>query len=234
MKNFKYWLTAVIFSLIISVMAGMINPPEAQAQLGGTLLKTGMRSADVTQLQNRLNYLGYDSGSADGIFGRRTLEAVKNFQAANGLTADGIAGANTLRALLNKTGGYGTSPSRGYISAGGQDLKLLARLIYGEARGESFEGQVAVAAVALNRYYSGKFGNSVRGVIFQPGAFTAVSDGQYYLTPNATAYEAARAALNGWDPTGSALYYWNPKTATSKWIWSRPVIKTIGRHVFAR
>jgi N-acetylmuramoyl-L-alanine amidase len=239
MKNFKYFLMSVIFSLIIIGMTGMINLSEAQAQLGDTLLKTGMRGDDVKQLQTHLNYLGYDSGSTDGIFGSKTLAAVKKFQAGNGLTTDGIAGENTMRAILKKTGGSkipaaSVQPSRGYISAGGQALKLLAQLIYGEARGESFEGQVAVGAVVLNRYYSGEFGNSISSVIFQPGAFTAVSDGQYYLTPDATAYEAAQAALDGWDPSGNAMYYWNPKTATNKWIWSRPVIKTIGRHVFAR
>jgi N-acetylmuramoyl-L-alanine amidase len=112
-------------------------------------------------------------------------------------------------------------------------MECLARTIYGEARGEPYEGKVAVAAVVLNRLESGLFGNSVREVIFQRGAFTAVSDGQYYLTPDSTSYQAARAALQGWDPTNGALYYWNPITATSKWIWSRPIIKTIGRHVFA-
>lgn len=113
------------------------------------------------------------------------------------------------------------------------DLDSLARLVYGEARGESFVGQVAVAAVVLNRVESGKFGDTINEVIFEPGAFSAVSDGQYYLKPNQEAYKAAQAALNGWDPTGNAIYYWNPVTATNQWVWNRPVITTIGKHVFA-
>lgn len=119
-------------------------------------------------------------------------------------------------------------------SASRNDLTMLAKVVYGEARGESYTGQVAVAAVVLNRVESSRFPNTVAGVIFQPGAFTAVSDGQYYLTPNTTAYKAAQDALNGWDPTYGALYYYNPATATSKWIWSRSVITKIGKHVFAK
>ncbi|HWP98675.1 MAG TPA: cell wall hydrolase [Syntrophomonadaceae bacterium] len=128
----------------------------------------------------------------------------------------------------------GSTPSRGGLYFSSQDLNNLARVIYGEARGESFTGKVAVAAVVLNRVLSQDFGNTVSEVIFEPGAFTAVSDGQFYHTPDSASYEAARAALRGWDPTGNALYYWNPKTATNKWIWSRSIITKIGNHVFAK
>lgn len=114
-----------------------------------------------------------------------------------------------------------------------QDLKALARLVHGEARGESFTGQVAIAAVVFNRMKSGKFGKSVLEIIFEPGAFTAIDDGQYYLEPDSSAYQAVESALKGWDPTGGAIYYWNPHTATNKWIWSRPIINQIGKHVFA-
>lgn len=115
-----------------------------------------------------------------------------------------------------------------------KDVYVLSKIINGEARGETFVGQVAVGAVIVNRVKNANFPNSVWGVVFEPGAFDAVSDGQYYREPSNTAVKAARSAINGWDPTGGAIYYWNPATATSKWIWSRPIIARIGRHVFAR
>jgi len=154
------------------------------------------------------------------------------------LSVDGIVGKQTALAIINQVStpaaaAPGSNVSRGFLSNLNQDLHHLARLVYGEARGESFEGQVAVAAVVLNRVRSSGFGNTIRSVIFEPGAFTAVSDKQYYLPPDSTAYKAAQAALNGWDPTGGALYYWNPVTATSKWVWSRNIINKIGNHVFA-
>ena len=114
------------------------------------------------------------------------------------------------------------------------DVYVLSKIISGEARGESYVGQVAVGAVIVNRTKNSNFPNTVYGVVFEPGAFDAVSDGQYYRAPAASAVKAARAAINGWDPTGGALYYWNPATATSRWIWSRPIIARIGKHVFAR
>ena len=168
------------------------------------------------------------SALVDGIWGSRTLAAVKNFQHDKGLVADGIVGAKTEKALgvtLNQSSS---------TSLSSPELNLLARCVYSEARGEPYTGQVAVAAVVLNRVRSSSFPNTVSGVIYQPGAFTAVSDGQINLTPNETAYKAARDALNGWDPTNGCLYYYNPATATSKWIWSLKVELTIGRHSFAR
>ena len=114
------------------------------------------------------------------------------------------------------------------------DIQLMANAVHGESRGEPFIGQVAVAAVILNRVQSASFPNTVSGVIFQPGAFTAVADGQIWLTPNETSKKAVLDAINGWDPTGEAIYYFNPATATSGWIWNRPQIKKIGKHIFCK
>lgn len=172
---------------------------------------------------------GYYSGNVDGIYGSQTLAAVKWFQSKNGLNVDGIAGPKTLAAM----GITGTSNSTS-SSTSNSDLNLLARLVYAEARGEPYTGQVAVAAVVLNRVKNSSFPNSVAGVIYQRGAFSVVDDGQINLTPNQTAYSAARDAINGWDPTYGAIYYFNPKTATNGWIWSRPVTVVIGNHRFCK
>ncbi|MDO7787482.1 spore cortex-lytic enzyme [Desulforamulus aquiferis] len=212
---------------------------KAEAAFGDRTLRQGMKGEDVKQLQRNLGYLGYSVGKIDGIFGSKTLNTVKEFQWKNGLKADGIVGKQTSQAIIRQAGGVQnerprTEPvSRGNLNLSRKDLYDLARVVHGEARGESFEGQVAVAAVVLNRLYSGDFGRNVQEVIFQPWAFTAVHDGQFYLEPNSSAYSAVDAAVKGWDPTGGAIYYWNPVTATSKWIWSRPIINKIGRHVFA-
>ena len=194
------------------------------------LSKYGSRGNEVTQIQTKLKRWGYYKGSIDGIYGSQTQSAVRYFQSKNGLTVDGIAGAKTLAAM-------GITNSSNNSSSGSNtsnDLNLLTRIIYGEARGESYTGQVAIAAVVLNRVKSSNFPNSVAGVIYQPGAFTAVSDGQINLTPNSTAKKAAQDALNGWDPTYGAIYYFNPNTATNKWIWSRPVTVVIGKHRFCK
>ncbi len=209
------------------------------AYLGDRLLKQSMQGYDVEQLQKDLSYLGYNTRGVDGIFGPLTHSAVKQFQSQNGLAVDGMVGKQTANALIKQVSNpaiktaYTDTPSRGFLSNARQDLVDLACLIHGEARGEPYTGKVAVAAVALNRLKSKIFGNTIRDVIFQSGAFTAVSDGQFYLQPDADSFKAAEAALKGWDPTGGAIYYWNPSTATNKWIWSRPIITTIGRHVFA-
>ena len=175
------------------------------------------------QIQQRLKELGYYAGSIDGIIGSQSLKAIRNFQRDYGLTVDGIVGPKTLSAL-------GLSSSTSYTS---QDLYLLAKCVHAEARGEPYVGQVAVAAVILNRVDSPEFPNTISGVIYQPWTFTAVNDGQINLEPNDSAYSAAKDALNGWDPTYGCLYYYNPKTATSEWIWSRIPVVTIGEHVFA-
>ena len=192
------------------------------------LSKYGSRGSEVTQIQTKLKRWGYYNGSVDGIYGTQTVNAVKYFQRKNGLTVDGIAGTNTLRAM----GIY--SSSSGTSSGNTSDLNLLSKLVYGEARGEPYAGQVAVAAVVLNRVKCSSFPNSIAGVIYQSGAFDVVSDGQINLTPNSTAKKAAQDAMNGWDPSYGAIYYFNPNTATNKWIWSRPMTVTIGNHRFCK
>lgn len=193
------------------------------------LSKYGSRGAEVTQIQTKLKRWGYYNGNIDGIYGSQTLAAVKYFQRKNGLTVDGIAGKKTLEAM-----GIFTSSSSSSSSSNASNLNLLARLVYGEARGEPYTGQVAVAAVVLNRVRSSSFPNTISGVIYQSGAFDVVRDGQINLAPNETAKKAAQDALNGWDPSYGAIYYFNPSTATNKWIWSRPMTVTIGNHRFCK
>ena len=190
------------------------------------LSKIGSRGQEVINIQTRLKNWGYHKYAVDGIYGWRTAESVKSFQRKHGLTPDGICGPVT----LSKIGLSSSSGSSSYNS----NLNLLARVINGEARGESYEGQVAVGAVVLNRVKHSSFPNTIAGVIYQKGAFTAVDDGQINKAVEQSCYNAARDALNGWDPSGGAIYYYNPATATSSWIWSRPVIKTIGKHVFCK
>lgn len=193
-------------------------------------LRQGSSGATVKKVQQKLKNWGYYSGSVDGIYGKNTVAAVKLFQKKNGLTVDGIAGTKTL-AAMGITSSGSQSQSGTYSDS---DVALLARLIYGEARGESYVGQVAVGAVVMNRIKSASFPNTMAGVIYQSYAFTAVNDGQINLTPNATAKKAAQDAMNGWDPTYGAIYYYNPAIATSSWIFSRKTTVTIGNHVFAK
>ena len=187
---------------------------------------------ETKTVQTKLKNWGYYTGKVDGIYGAKTKEAVKKFQKKNGLTADGIVGKKTA-AALGMTLNAGSSSKNTSSSQNSNDVYLLAKCIHAEARGEPYVGQVAIGAVILNRVASSKFPNTISGVIYQPYAFTAVNDGQIKLEPNQSAYNAARDALNGWDPTYGALYYYNPKTATSSWIWSRTVLVTIGNHKFA-
>lgn len=232
---------------------------EAVAAFGTTPLKLGASGQDVYELQGRLKHLGFFAGPIDSKFGATTKNAVTWFQWKFGLKSDGIVGAKTKLKLYNATKAWKpTEPSTNTASKktnktntanteknntaelttgntmglSENDLKIMANAVYGEARGEPFEGQVAVAAVILNRVKSPSFPKTPSGVIFQPGAFTAVADGQIYLEPNEQARKAVQQALNGWDPSGGCIYYFNPKTATSKWIWSRPQVKTIGEHIF--
>ncbi len=189
----------------------------------------GNTSSNIRAVQQRLSTLGYYNYKVDGIWGWRTTAAVKNFQRDWGLTVDGIVGKNTEKALkITLSGGNSAS------SLTTSERNLLARCVYAEARGEPYAGQVAIAAVVLNRVRSSSFPNTVSGVIYQKGAFTCVSDGQINMTPNSTAYKAVTDAINGWDPTNGCLYYYNPATASSKWIWSLKVELTIGRHSFAK
>lgn len=184
------------------------------------VLSVGSSSGDVWDLQYRLKTLDYYTEPLDGIYGSQTKAAVAKFQKAYGLTADGVTGTKTWNVLKKYTLNI-------------NEMDIMAKIIYSEARGEPYKGQVAVGAVVMNRIQSSQFPDNIRDVVFQKGAFTAVSDGQYWLTPNRTAYLAALDAVRGWDPTYNSLYYFNPDTATSAWIWSRPQNVKIGKHIFA-
>lgn len=219
----------IILMLVTFCLGIAFALPDASAR--AEVLKSGSTGAQVKTVQTKLKNWGYYTGTVDGIYGPKTVSAVKYFQRVNGLTQDGIVGAKTAAAMGITLGtAASTSTSGSYSSS---DSYLLAKCIYAEARGEPYTGQVAVGAVILNRVRSSKFPNSISGVIYQPYAFTCVSDGQINLTPDANAKKAAQDALNGWDPTNGCLYYYNPATATSSWIWSRTVMLSIGKHNFA-
>ena len=228
LKNKKKIIILSITMLLIGIIAFIVLFENNEVE---ALSKYGSRGDEVRQIQTKLKRWGYYNGNVDGIFGSQTLEAVKYFQRKNGLTVDGIAGPATLNAM----GIYNSSnSSSSSSSSNSSNVNLLARLIYGEARGEPYTGQVAVGAVVMNRVKSSSFPNTISGVIYQSGAFDAVRDGQINLSPNSTAIKAAQDAINGWDPSYGAVYYFNPSTATNKWIWSRPMTVTIGRHRFCK
>jgi len=229
--------------LFFTILLGAGGKAEAFSK---QVIQYGAVGEDVIELQSRLKYIGFYSKKIDGVFGWSTYWALRNFQYEFGLPIDGLAGSTT-KAKLVKATKYNKSaavpgkkapakPKSTNVPNGfsQNDIKLMANAVYGEARGEPYMGQVAVAAVILNRFESSTFPNTISGVIFEPLAFTAVADGQIWLTPNDTARKAVLDAINGWDPTGNALYYFNPATATSKWIWSRPQIKRIGKHIFCK
>ena len=211
------WSLALLFADNIAVIS---LAQQAQA----ATYRQGSTGEQVRIIQTKLKNWGYYDGAVDGIFGSGTAEAVRYFQRKNGLTADGIVGPATLKALGMSTGGGGSGQE--------STVELLARVISAEARGEPYSGQVAVGAVILNRVEHPSFPNTVAGVVYQPGAFTCMVDGQIDQPVADSAYRAARDALNGADPSGGAIYYFNPSTATSAWIWSRPLIKVIGSHRF--
>lgn len=217
----------IFFSLaLIFILAAPIGVYLAVNYVSSAQQTQALTVNENKAVQQKLKELGYYSGSVDGVYGQGTRNAVIAFQKANGLTADGVVGQNTARAL-------GISLNTQQVAQSSSDLYLLAKTVYAEARGEPYEGQVAVAAVILNRVESPDFPNTIAEVVYQPWAFTAVHDGQINLEPNETAYSAARDAMNGWDPTYGCLYYYNASTATSKWIFSRTTVVTIGKHVFA-
>lgn len=191
-----------------------------------TLSKYGSRGEEVRQIQTKLRDLGYNPGTIDGIYGKNTQNAVKAFQRDQGLTVDGIAGSRTLKALGITAGG---SVNGGYTQ---NDINLLARIISAESRGEPYSGQVAVGAVVLNRVQHPSFPDTIAGVVYQPGAFTAVTDGQFNEPVAESSVRAAREALNGSDPSGGAIYYYNPAKTSNKWMLARPVIVRIGKHLF--
>ncbi len=232
MKKRKIIKFFIIEILLISLLSSIFiyKAYKNNTESVETLSKYGSRGSEVTQIQTKLKRWGYYSGSIDGIYGTQTVNAVKYFQRKNGLTVDGIAGPATLKAMGITSSSSSSSSSSNYNS----NLNLLARVIYGEARGEPYTGQVAVGAVVMNRIKSSSFPNTLSGVVYQSGAFDAVKDGQVNLTPNDTARKAAQDALNGWDPSYGAIYYFNPSTATNKWIWSRPMTVTIGKHRFCK
>lgn len=200
----------------------------AFAHADAAVVAWGDKGSQVTLIQQKLKQYGYFSGTVDGVFGKETYDAVVWFQRKNGLTVDGVVGPATAAGL-----GITLSGSVAASSYNESETYLLARLVHGEARGEPYVGKVAVAAVVLNRVRSASFPNTISGVIYQAGAFDAVYDGQINLTPDADSLRAARDALNGWDPSGGCLYYYNPATATNAWIWSRKVQLSIGKHNFA-
>jgi N-acetylmuramoyl-L-alanine amidase len=252
------------FCLVFALLAffKLEHTDTARETFSTAILKQGTSGKDIYELQGRLKALGYFNGKVDGKFGATTQNAVKWFQWKFGMKADGVVGARTKLKLWKATKNWKPtaadlppSSSRGGGAGGGtagkrksesklpasndngftdKELKLMANAVYGESRGEPYEGQVAVAAVILNRVRDPEFPNTPTGVIFQPGAFTAVADGQIWLTPNASALKAVKDAMSGWDPSDGCIYYFNPETATSKWIWSRPQYKTIGKHIFCR
>lgn len=216
----------VLNLLIIAALPGDMYKTQE------TLSKVGSTGSEVRQIQTKLKNWGYFHDKVDGIYGPKTRDAVIWFQKNNGLTADGIAGPATLKAM----GIFSSSSDSGAGSGSGKysqsDYNLLARLISAEARGEPYTGQVAVGAVVLNRVEHPSFPDTISGVIYQGGAFSCLYDGQFDQPVAESAYRAAQDALNGWDPVGGAIYYYNPSTATNQWIRSRPIISTIGRHVF--
>ena len=229
MKKFLKITSLILLVLAIGIGTTAFAFPNGYQQVQAAVYTQGSSGTVVRTIQQKLKNWGYYTGPIDGIYGAKTFAAVKYFQRKNNLAVDGIVGPKTLQALgiVDNGGNSGSS----YSDA---DVALLARLIYGEARGESYVGQVAVGAVVMNRIKSSSFPNSMSGVIYQKYAFTAVEDGQINLTPNSTARKAALDAMNGWDPTYGAIYYYNPATATSSWIFSRKTTIIIGNHVFAK
>lgn len=218
-----YYLVAALMLSIAAASLANIVPPVSYGE-AQVLSKLGSRGKEVTAIQNALKERGLFDGEATGYYGTKTQTAVKRFQRQKGLDVDGIAGPQTLGALGITSGSVPSSTE--------SDINLLAQIISAEARGEPYTGQVAVGAVVLNRVESPSFPDTLSGVIYQKGAFTAITDGQFQQPISASAYDAARDAINGWDPTGGALYYYNPSKTSNKWIRTRPVITQIGDHLF--
>lgn len=231
-KTDKKFLRRCVLSLLLAVVLlgsiGTIAAVQAGDDSVSTLSKMGSRGDEVRRIQQKLKSMGYYTGSVDGIYGTQTQSAVKKFQRDNGLTVDGIAGPKTLSYLGITSGGSGSGQ---YNS---NDVYLLAKVIAAEARGESYVGQVAVGAVVLNRVEHSSFPDSIAGVVYQPGAFSCVNDSNWSVAPTAESQKAARDAINGWDPSGGAIYYYNPAKTSNQWIRSRPVIVTIGSHLFCK
>lgn len=224
-------LTCLIF---IFMIGAYFAPAEAETGISREL-SYGMMGRDVRQMQLDLSAKGYKLEPSTGVFGYKTHQSVLDFQKKNKMNTTGVFDMKTKEALKgNEKKARSRRAPEVSRSFSRDEITMLARVVSGEARGESFEGQVAVAAVIINRAESRQFPQSINGVIFQPGAFDAVKDGQIWLDPSEESIKAAELALSGYDPTNNAIYYWNPAKSTNKWIWSRPIIKRIGSHVFAR
>ena len=229
MKRLKICLTTLAILLCVFATGAQFYSASVSAKsIAMAIESVDAAVADTREVQTVLKKWGYYTGVVDGINGPKTKEAVKKFQRKYGLTADGIVGPLTASKM-----GLRVKEGSSASSYNNNDLYLLAKLVHSEARGESYTGQVAVAAVVLNRVDDSRFPNTIAGVIYQPWAFTAINDGQFALEPNNTAYQAARDAMNGWDPTYGAVYYYNPKTATSSWIRSTKTVTVIGQHIFS-
>lgn len=234
MKKWSKYCIFVGTIVIFFVLAAVFYQPELEA--AQPTLRWGSRGTSVTVLQRKLSAWGYYKGRVDGVYGSDTYRAVLNFQSKNRLRVDGVVGRETWGALgyqWSGSGGQGavqTTAARGVSRS--NDVELIARLVHAEARAEPYEGQVAVAAVLLNRVESPKFPNTVSGVIYQPGAFESVANGQFNIPPTADNRRAAQSAINGWDPTHGSLFFWNPSKPVSRWIWSRRIVRRIGDHVF--
>ncbi|RNC28910.1 MAG: Spore cortex-lytic enzyme [Candidatus Dichloromethanomonas elyunquensis] len=217
----------------ISLVLCLILSAASQAALGDRTLSQGSKGAEVKDLQKRLVQIGFQVGNVDGVYGKATAAAVKRFQKSRGIKVDGLAGSNTIDELKKLTGESTTSSGK-KIGIKNTDVQLLAHCIYAEGRGEPYLGQVAIGACVMNRIKSSKFPHTIAGVIYQPQAFSAVDDGQINIQPDDGAVKAAREAMNGSDPTGGAIYYFNPAKTTNKFVWARPQIKQIGSHIFTR
>lgn len=220
------WRIGVILLVNAVAIAAAVHLAGGQ-DAAEALSRYGSTGSEVRQIQEKLNALGYDTGGIDGTYGTKTRNSVMAFQKSKGLAADGIAGPKTLQAL-----GISSGPSGGNGQYSSADVELLARIISAEARGEPYTGQVAVGAVVLNRVEHPSFPNTLAGVVYQPGAFSAIKDGQFNQPVADSSRRAAEDAINGWDPSGGAVYYYNPAKSTNKWIFSRPVITVIGKHRF--
>ncbi|NLO97017.1 MAG: spore cortex-lytic enzyme [Peptococcaceae bacterium] len=223
----------IVILLSISLFLGLALTTTGQAALGDRSLSPGSKGAEVKELQKKLIQVGYQVGKVDGVYGKSTTAAVKRFQKSRGLKADGIAGEKTI-AELKKLTGESTTSAGTKVGFKNTDVQLLARCIHAEGRGEPYIGQVAIGACIMNRLKSSEFPNSIAAIIYQPKAFSAVDDGQINMPPDDTAVKAAKEAMSGSDPTGGALFYFNPAKTKNKFIWSRPQIKKIGNHIFTR
>ncbi|HWQ41105.1 MAG TPA: spore cortex-lytic enzyme [Desulfosporosinus sp.] len=225
----KSWGSILAIGLIISIALSGI----AYAALGDRLLGKGSKGPEVTELQKKMAQLGYGVGTIDGKFGSTTEAAIKRFQKDHGLRVDGLAGTQTIKELKRLTA-QSTNASGKSVGFKNIDTNLLARCVNAEARGEPYTGQVAVAAVILNRIADPAFPKTVADIIYQPQAFSSVNDGQINLPPSASALRAAQEAVSGTDPSGGAVFFFNPAKTKNKYIWSRPQIKQIGNHMFTK